>query len=448
MKVDNEKKRIMESKSIIKQEKQKIKIQKKNIRKKKIKNLKKTKFGSFLGKIFFMFFEKDNYSFSQVFIIIIISIALGAFACCSLFTILSHGKNYFRLGRELSKFYDVYDVLVDNYYGDVDKEQLVESAIEGMVSSVGDEYTNYSDVVSADSFNQMLNSTYEGIGCTIMMKDDAVSVVSVYDGSPAQNAGIKEGDIIKSVDELIASDIGIDKLADYIKNEAPGKFQMVILRNDEEINITLKRDTVEIPTVSTKVFTVNDKKIGYISISLFSSVASKQFKSKLDELEKEEITSLIIDVRDNNGGYLSEVTNILSQLLPKGSILYQIQRDNKKEITKDKTIEKRDYPIAVITNGNSASASEILAAAIKESYNGFVVGTKTYGKGTVQQVKKLSDGSLIKYTTQDWLTPNGNWINEMGIKPTDEVILNNDYYENPSDENDNQLQEALNLVSK
>ena len=448
MNIDKENKKINESKLLIKKEKEKIRIQKKNIRDKKWKKFKKTKIGGVLGKIFFVFCEKDSYSFSQVFVIIILSLFIGVFACFSLFTILSHGKNYFKLAKDLDKFYDVYDTLANNYYGDVDKDELVEAAIEGMVSSVGDEYTNYSDVSEADSFNQLLSGKYEGIGCTIMLKDKKVTVLSVYDGSPAMKAGLKENDIIKTVDGIVASEVGVVKLADYIKNNATDQISMVIIRGEEEITVTLKRGTVEVPMVSSKVISHNGKMVGYIKITLFSSIVSKQFRSKLLELEKDGIDSLVIDVRDNNGGYLSEVTDVISMLLPKDSIIYQVQRDNKKEVTKDKTNEKRSYPIAVLTNGNSASASEILAAAIKESYHGYVVGTRTYGKGTVQQVKTLRDGSLIKYTTQNWLTPDGNWIDAVGIQPTNQVTFSEEYYKNPVLENDNQLQMALNLVSK
>ena len=445
MKFDNESKKILDSKQIIKKEKKKIRIQKKNIRKKKIKNLKKTKIGSVFSKFFL---DGDSYSFSQVFVIVIISLALGSFACFSLFTILSHGRNYFKLGRELSKFYDVYDVIANNYYGSVDKDKLVEEAIKGMVSSVGDEYTNYSDVDAADTFNTMLSGKYEGIGCAITMRDGAVIVVSVYDDSPSQKAGIKEGDIIKRVDDLVASEVGVSKVANYIKVEATGEIVVVVIRDEKEIELVLKREEVEIPTVSGEIFKRGNKNVGYINISLFSSVVADQFKKELTKLENTGIDSLVIDVRDNNGGYLTEVTNILSYLLPKGAILYQVQKNDNKVVTKDKTTEKREYPIAVITNENSASASEILAAAIKETYKGFVVGTKTYGKGTMQQVKKLSDGSLIKYTTQNWLTPEGNWINDVGIKPTNVVKLSQEYYTNPTPENDNQLQMALDLVSK
>ena len=174
----------------------------------------------------------------------------------------------------------------------------------------------------------------------------------------------------------------------------------------------------------------------------------KQFKDKLEKLEDEGIDSLIIDVRDNNGGYLSSVTDIASYLLPRGKKIYQIQKNDDREVTKDKTLAKREYPIAILVNGNSASASEILAGVIKESYGGFVVGTKTYGKGTIQQVKKLSDGSMIKYTVENWLTPDGNWIDGVGIEPTDYVELSEEYINNPIEDNDNQLKKALELVSK
>ena len=445
MKVDNENKKILESKQVIRKEKEKIKIQKKNIRKKKIKNFKRSKLGSILGKFFFV---QDNYSFSQVFVTVLISLFLGAFACFSLFTVLSHGKNYFKLGRELSKFYEVYDVLANNYYGDVNKDKLVESAINGMVSSVGDEYTNYSDVSSANTFNTMLSGKYDGIGCIITKQNGMVTVITVYAGGPAERVGIKEGDIIKKVDDRDVSEMGVTQLANYIKEEATGEITIVIVRDSEEIDFVLKRESVEIPAISGKIFELDGKKIGYIDISLFSSVVASQFREKLIQLENDGIEALVIDVRDNNGGYLTEVSDILSYLLPKGEILYQVQNGDKKEITKDKTAEKREYPIAVITNENSASASEILAAAIKESYKGFVVGTKTYGKGTMQQVKKFSDGSLIKYTTQNWLTPEGNWINEIGVNPTNMVKMDEEYYKNPTEENDNQLQMALNLVSK
>ncbi|MBR7042550.1 MAG: S41 family peptidase [Bacilli bacterium] len=443
--VDKSNQKILEAKKIIKEQQKKIKLEKRAIWKKKRANFKKTK----LGKLcFWLSDDRDSYSFSEVFGVTIISLALGAFACFSVFMIVSGGRNYFKMAKQLSKFYDVYDVITNNYYGELDKNELIEAAIDGMVSSVGDIYTNYNDVESTDSFNQLVNGTYEGIGCTITLKDEEVVIVDVYDNTPASKAELKSGDIIKSVDDKNALELGVNELSNYIKTEANGKIKMVIVRDKEEKTLTLERGKVEIPSVTSEIYEKNDKKIGFIRIDIFSSVTTKQFEKTIKELEKKEIDGLVIDVRDNNGGYLTSVTDIVSSLLPKGKVIYQIQSDKRRKVTKDKTTEKREYPIALLTNGGSASASEIMAAAIKESYNGYVVGTKTYGKGTVQQVKKLADGSMVKYTVENWLTPKGNWINEKGIEPTDEVELSEEYYKDPKVENDNQLQKALELVSK
>lgn len=437
--------RIQESKRIIKEEKKKIKREKKILRKKKLNKFKKTKIGKF---IYTLSDDRNSYSFSELFIITIISLLVGAFSCFSIITIMSGGRNYLKLSKELSKFYDSYDILVENYNGNVDKKELVDAAISGMVSSVGDQYTSYVDTEGTNSFNQLVDGKYNGIGCLIQETEDKkIKVMQVYENTSAYKAGIKVGDIIKKVDDKDSS-IGSTELANYIKSSKNKSYSVTVLRDDKEIKFTLSKNEVEIPVVTSKIFDKGDKKIGYISISIFSSVSAKQFKSNLEKIEKEGIDSLIIDVRDNNGGYLSSVTDITSYLLPRGKIIYQVQKSNSKiKATKDKTIAKREYPIAVLVNENSASASEILAGAIKESYNGYVVGMKTYGKGTVQQVSELSDGSMIKYTIENWLTPNGNWINEKGIDPTDEVELSDDYYKNPNEENDNQLQKALSLLS-
>ena len=447
--MDKNNKRILESKRIIKEEKKKINLIKKNLRKEKKNKFKKTKFGKFIFRLGSIFSDdKNNYSFSEVFVVTLVSLIIGAFACFSVLTIFTGGRNYFKLSKELSKFYDAYDTITDNYYGDISKEELVDSAISGMVSSVGDIYTSYSDTDTTSKFDEMVNGTYEGIGCVIQQSETDMKIITVYDNSPAEKAGLKVDDKIIKVDDIDISTTTASKLGDYIKSGAKDKITMTIIRGEEEKVVTLSREKIEIPVVTAKTFESNGKKIGYLQISIFSSVANKQFKENLEKLEKDGIDGLIIDVRNNNGGYLTTVTDITSSLLPKGKIIYQIQKGDKKVATKDKTSTKREYPIAVLVNGGSASASEILAGAIKESYKGYVVGTKTYGKGTVQQVKKLSDGSMIKYTVENWLTPDGNWINEKGIEPTNVVDMDSAYYENPGDENDNQLQKALLLVSE
>lgn len=392
--------------------------------------------------------ERNTYTFEEVFIIMIISLVIGFFTCFSLNKILSGGKNYRLLSKDLNKFVDAYQTILKNYPDKLDTSKLVESAIEGMISSIGDKYTTYNDVDGATTFNETVSGTYEGIGCLVTTTENSIQIIEVFDDSPASKAGLKEKDIIKKIDGQDFSDKTSSDMANYIKESDKKEIKITIQRDSEEKEVKLKRQKLEVPTVTTKIYENNDKKIGYIDISIFSSVTDKQFKEKLKELEKKEIDGLIIDVRDNNGGYLNVVTNIASSLLKKGDIIYKLEKSNKKvETKKDTTKEKRTYPIAVLVNAGSASASEILASAIKESYKGFVVGTNTYGKGTVQQTMNLEDGSMIKYTIENWLTPNGNWINEVGVTPTNVVELDEIYYQKPISENDNQLQEAINLVS-
>lgn len=451
MKKKNDKfnKRIFESKLKIREEKKKIRLEKKKIKKQKYEKFKKTKIGRIFDRIFsFVRVDRDTYTFAEVLVITICSLVVGVFACFSVFVVLSGGKNYFVLSKDLSKFVEVYNTLIENYYDDVDKEKLINSAIDGMVSSVGDTYTGYVDTENTEQFDELVSGIYEGIGCTIQQQEDGIKVIEIFEDSPSEKAGLKVDDLILKVDDKDVTKMTATELSDYIKTESSGKIKMVVLRGEKEVELNLIRDKVETPVINSTIYERNDKKVGYMSISIFSSVASKQFENKLKALEKEGIDSLVIDVRGNNGGYLTTVTDIASQLLSKGKKIYQIEKDGKKEVTKDKTTISRSYPIAILVDGGSASASEILAAAIKESYGGFVVGTTTFGKGTVQQTKKLSDGSMIKYTIENWLTPDGNWINEVGVEPTHKVELSEEYYNNPIIENDNQLQKALELVSE
>lgn len=414
---------------------------KNNIDNRKKKKDKKKKIGIFSK-------EKESYSFDEVFSITIFSLLLGVLACFSILTILNKGKNYFVLSKELAKFVDAYEAIVDNYYKEVDKDKLVESAINGMVSSVGDEYTSYSDKDVTDNFNETVNGKYMGIGALIMKSENDLVIYKVFEDSPSYRAGLKDGDIILKLDDKDTKDMSVNDIASIVKNDTNKEVKLLVKRGEENLDITIVKDMVELPVVSGKVINHNDKKIGYISLSIFSSVASEQFNKQLVKLEKEGISGLVIDVRGNSGGYLTTVTDIASYFLKKGDIIYKLEVNDKVTVRKDKTKESRDYPVAVLIDKNSASASEILASSIKESYNGYVVGTNSYGKGTVQQTLVLSDGSMIKYTIEKWLTPLGNWINEEGVIPTNYVELSSEYLNNPVFENDNQLNEALELVSK
>lgn len=392
--------------------------------------------------------ERELYTSKEVIIVMIFSIGIGILMCFGGISIIT-GKNYLAVTKDLKKVVDTYYAIVDNYYGELDRDKLIDGAVEGMISSVGDTFTSYSDTESTSSFDETINGSYEGIGCTVAtLEDGTISVIDMFDDSPSYKAGLKVGDVILKVDGESYEGKNSNDISNYIKNSGKSKIVLTVKRNNEEKDISINLSKVEIPHVSGKVIEQDNKKIGYIKISLFASNSYKQFKNKLDELEKSNIDDLIIDVRDNSGGYLSSVTDICNLFLDKGKVIYQLEDSKGKVKKKDTTKEKRKYDIVVLINGGSASASEILASAIKESYGGDIVGTNSYGKGTVQQTKKLLDGSMIKYTTQKWLTPDGNSINEVGVTPTKVVELNEEYFNNPTTENDNQLQEAINIIIK
>lgn len=442
-KLAKENSKIKKSKEIIKKEKEKIKAEKRRKRKIQQEKFNKTKISKFLKKIFLI--KEDNPSTNltiknQILSMIYFEL-IGAIICLIILFILTGGKNYFKLYKELSRFIDTYDTLTSEYYGDLNKEELVNSAISSMLDSVKDSYTNYSDEGTTESFKENVTGTYEGIGATVMMDEKSnIVVAEIFENSPAAQAGLKEKDIVTKVNGEDYTNKTSQELANYIKGSTKEKITLTILRDNKEKEITIIRNKIELPTISGKLIEQDNKKIGYISISIFSSVSNKQFEDKLKELENDKIEGLIIDVRDNTGGYLSTVTDITSLFLKKNQVIYQLQDSSGITKIKDKTKENRTYPIAVLVNKSSASASEILASAIKESYKGHVVGTQTYGKGSVQKTKTLKDGSMIKYTAQKWLTPKGNWINEIGVEPTESIELDT------TKEEDNQLQKAISII--
>lgn len=429
--------------------KKKVKIVKKEKKTKKVKDSKNF-FSKLKNKL--IFWKKENeitYSLKEVIVIMLFSLGLGFFACLSFVKIFSNGRDYKILSQDLSKLVDTYSAIKNNYYGELNTEEIVDAAIKGMVGSLGDVYTSYSDITTTDDFMETVTGVYEGIGCTISMSlDNEIIIVDMFKNSPSEKAGLKVGDIILKVDDVDYSDKTSTDMSTYVKNSKNKEVKLLVSRDGEEKVIVINREKIEIPYVEGEIIEKEGKKIGFINVSLFSSVVKKQFESKLKEFEKSEIDSLIIDVRGNNGGYLSSVTEIINMFLKKGDVIYQLKDNEGIVVKKDTTKESRDYPIAVLINGGSASASEILASAIKESYGGFIVGTNSFGKGTVQQTTTLPDGSMVKYTIQNWLTPEGRWLNESGVIPTHVVELSEDYMEDPIMEKDDQLNKAIELLVK
>lgn len=350
---------------------------------------------------------------------------------------------------EFTKFIDTYNYIVDNYYDDLDKDELISSAIEGMLNSIEDPYTTYIDDENSNVFNTTLEGSFEGIGVEIVSdSNNNVVVYSVIEDSPAFRAGIKSLDIIKEIDGVSMEGLTPTDFVNAVKSSSSELVKITVLRGNETLEFDIKREVVTIKSVSSEIFENNDKKIGYIYISIFANNTYSQFKNALNELETNGIDSLIIDVRGNSGGHLTSVENILGLFLDSSHIIYQTEDKNGISKFYSHGLVTKNYSVVVIINEGSASASEILGAALKEEYGATLIGKNSFGKGTVQELKTLDEDIQYKFTTKKWLTPHGNWINDVGLSVDIEVEFNRDYYDNPVYENDDQLQAAIKYISK
>lgn len=392
--------------------------------------------------------RRSGFSISEVIIIMVIAIMFG-FLLGNIVNFIVFDKSSGD-EKELEELVTTYDNIVNNYYDDVNKEELIDAGIQGMINYLDDPYATYFSGEASDDFNQELAGSYEGIGIEVMLSNGVVSVSKVFDNSSAFKEGIKVGDVITKVNDTDINGKTLDEVVSMISgSDSKNKAKITVTRDGEELSFELSKGTIEIPVVSSEIYENNGKKIGYIKIDMFSSKVYKQFNNALKKLEKKNIEGLVIDVRDNPGGYLSEVKNILCLFLNKKQVLYQLQtKDETEKVYGTKKSIDRDYPVSVIINDESASASEILASAFKESYGSRVVGINSYGKGTVQSASDLSSGDTFKYTVQKWLTPDGNWINDKGVVPTDRVETVLQEGENLTYENDTMLQTAISVVSE
>ncbi len=385
--------------------------------------------------------NKTTFSIVEVIIITIIALLFGGVVGSLIFI-----GNTNRNDKYLEEFINTYTNISEEYYKKVNKDKLINAAIEGMVSYLGDPYSIYMDEEDTEVFNQTVDGEYEGVGVTVSMIDQKPTIVSIFDNSPAKEAGIKAGDIIVKVNGKSVDEKTLDEVIDMIKEK--DKIKLTILRDENEKDFNLNMKSVVIPSVSNKIIEKNNKKVGIITVSVFAGNTYSQFNSQLKKLEKKGIDSLVIDVRDNPGGHLDQVSKILSLFLDKDKVIYQIKSNGKKTKVYSSSSEKRTYPIGVLINSNSASASEILAGAMQESYKATIVGIKSYGKGTVQKEYSLNSGSSIKYTTESWLTPSGKSINKKGITPDLVVELSDEYIKTFKDSDDNQLQAAIDAITK
>lgn len=388
-----------------------------------------------------------QFKLSEVIILIVVTLIIGLILGLSIFKVLyskDNGSVLVSKDEYLSKFIENYNYIVDNYYGDLDKNKLIDSAISGMLDSIGDPYTTYIDEDASNNFNTTLEGSFQGIGVEVVNdSDNNIIVYRVLEDSPASRAGIQSMDILKSLDGESLSNLATSEFVSKIRNSNASSFDLVLLRNNEEVSVKVNRELVTIKSVQSEVFERDNKKIGYIYMSIFANNTYSQFKSELQSLEEKGIDSLIIDVRSNTGGHLTAVENILGLFLDSSHVIYQTEDKNGVVKTYSRGNVTKSYPIVILTNEASASASEILAAAMSEEYGAKLVGKHTYGKGTVQELKTLPDGEQYKFTTKKWLTPNGTWINDVGVPVDIEVDFNKDYYDNPIHDNDKQLQAAI-----
>lgn len=326
--------------------------------------------------------------------------------------------------QDIQKVESVFSFISSNYFQNVNQDKLTNGAIKGMVDSLNDPFSAYMDPKTAGQFTQSLSSSFQGIGAEVQMVNGKVTIVSPIKGSPADKAGLKPHDQILEVNGKSMDGLSLYEAVSKIKGKKGTVVHLLVKRpgNDNPLTFNITRGDVPLKTVSYKTFQKDGNLIGYINIQSFSEKTDQEFADALKALEAKHMDGLIIDVRGNPGGYLTAVQHIADDLISSGKPIVQIEDRNGKKQYINSTLKKRkSYPIIDLMDGGSASAAEILSAALHEAGGYPLVGEKSFGKGTVQQPIEMKDGSELKLTMFKWLTPDGNWIHKKGIQPTIKV---------------------------
>ncbi|MCD8509765.1 MAG: S41 family peptidase [Bacillus sp. (in: Bacteria)] len=334
----------------------------------------------------------------------------------------------------LEKFNAAYELILDKYYREVEADKLLEGAISGMLDTLEDPYSVYMNEQTAHEFMESLDASFEGIGAEVSMTNGRVTIVAPFRDSPAEKAGLRPNDQILKVDGEDIEGLSLYEAVLKIRGEKGTTVTLTIQRPgmNDPIDFDVVRDEIPVETVYSEILEENGKRIGVLELRSFSNNTAQRFEEELNSLEEQGIDGLIIDVRGNPGGFLQSVQQIGSLIIPGGEPIVQIEdRSGNRERHLSNLEETKPYPIIGLINEGSASASEILAAALKEAGGQEIVGKPTFGKGTVQQSVKMGDGSEIKLTLYKWLTSGGNFINEVGVEPTVEVSQPEFFYVSP-----------------
>lgn len=351
--------------------------------------------------------------------------------------------------KDIANSLDTYKAILDKYYlGEINEEDLKEGAIRGYIEGVGDKYTEYISKEEMQEYMEDTKGNFVGIGIYMIQdkKTDKIMIVAPIKNSPAEKAGVQAGDLILAVDgqEYTANDM--NTISSKIKGEAGTTVKLKLQRGNETLELEIKRESVTVNPVESKMLESN---IGYIKFTSFDENTSEDFKKNFENLQKQGAKSLIIDLRNNGGGIVDEALKIADYIAEKDSVLlYEVDKENKEVVKKSENAPIINMPIILLTNENTASSSEILAGALKDLGKAKIVGTKTYGKGVIQEILTLPDGSGIKITTEKYLTPNKTEINKVGIEPDEKVELPEDL-ENVleiEEKNDTQLQKAIQML--
>ena len=387
----------------------------------------------------------DNQKYSSFELVLIFVICALIFSLVGYFigkkADLSNG-DYSTATKEIQKFIEEYNYILENYYGDIDKDELISNAIKGMVSSL-DEYSQFVDEDS-NNFSITLAGEYEGLGVGITMTtDNEIIISSIYPNSPAEKAGLNIYDVITKFNDESVEGLSTSDLVDKISNT--DSIKLTILRGTEELTFDLKKEKVVIESVHSEM---KENNIGYIKVDIFANNTYSQFQKALTKLENDGMESLIIDLRGNSGGHLLAVENMLSLFMNDTHVIYQTEDKNGIEKIYSTGNKDKTYKIVILQNLGSASASEVMATSLREQLGAYIIGNTSYGKGTVQNLQTISGVGQYKVTTKKWLTSNGEWINEVGVKPDLEISLSEDYYKNPTLENDSQYQAAIKYLNE